>query len=265
MITPAPKNRYRIFPLLLLFVLASSALRAQDVPEEPVGHVNDFANLLQPAQVQQLETKLRNFRDTTSNIIGIVTLPSLHGNPIEDVSIKMANKWKMWEGKRFNGVLIVVAPKERQMRIEVGYGLEGALPDILAGRIINNIMKPSFRKGDFYGGLDKATTTIMQLVQGEYKGSLTEKKDSGKSSRTRILLFLAFIAFVFFITRRGGKGNDGGRGRGRRRSTLHSGGIIVGGFGGGFGGGSGGGGGGFGGFSGGGGFGFGGGGASGGW
>lgn len=252
---------------LILLLLAFNVF-AQDIPE-PRGFVNDYADMLSPSQQQQLEQKLQTYRDTTSNVVVISTVPSLQDYAVDEFALKMAESWDIWTGERFNGVLVLIAPNERKMRIEVGYGLEGAIPDALAGRIVNDILTPYFRKSDYYGGLDRATSVIMMAAAGEYEAVERATQSSGKDNNVAsIVLFLLFIAFVIYYVNRGSKGDGkGGNGKGRRRRrTLGPGGIIIGGFGGGGGGfGSGGGGGGFGGFSGGGGFGFGGGGASGGW
>lgn len=245
--------------ILLLTLLIAAPLSAQDFPS-PTGHVNDFANLLGDREVQNLESKLRTYRDTTSNVIAIAIVESLQGLPREEVATTIFNEWRMWEGERQNGVLILVAPNEREMQIEVGYGLEGAVTDLQAGRIVDEILRPNFQQGNFYTGLERATTVLMQLGAGEYDAvDRATEEDSGNFSF--IVILIIFIIIYTLVRASGGKG--GGR---RGRHTLGSGGIVWGG--GGFsGGGSGGfsGGGGFGGFSGGGGFGSGGGGAGGGW
>lgn len=235
---------------------------AQDLdflPDEPVGHVNDFAKLIDQNNQQALENKLRNYRDTTTNVIAIATLPDLRDYPIEEVATKLFNDWKMWHEERYNGILIVVAPNERQMRIEVGYGLEGAVPDVIAGRIIREVLAPNFKRGDFYNGLDRASTILIELAEGEYEGTLARERNStSQDDFASLIVFFLFIAFIIYVSSR-----RGGRKNGRRRRTLSSGGFIWMGGGSSSGGSSSGGG--FGGFSGGGSFGSGGGGASGGW
>lgn len=247
--------------IVLLTFLIATPLAAQDFPSSPSGHVNDYANLLSSQEAQNLEQKLRTYRDTTSNVIAIAIVESLQGLPREEVATTLFNDWKMWEGNRQNGVLILVAPNERQMQIEVGYGLEGAVTDLQAGRIVDEILRPNFQQGNFYAGLQQATTVIMQLASGEYDAVDRATDDSGNFSF--IILIIIFI--IIYTLVRAGDGKGGG-GRRKRRQTLGSGGPIIWGGGGFSGGGSGGfGGGGFGGFGGGGGFGSGGGGAGGGW
>lgn len=250
--------KHFLFCSLFVVGIAMPSL-AQDLPSEPVGHVNDFAEMLSNTERQQLETKLRNYRDTTTTVIAVATLESLNGISIEETATTLFNEWNIWEGDKDNGVLILIVPSEREIRIEVGYGLEGAIPDVMAGRIIREIISPSFRKGDFYSGLDRATSAMIDLASGEYTGQLTEERSSqSKDDMISFVIFMLFVVFVIYSSSRRG----GGKGKGKRR-TLGPGGFIWLG-GGGFGGGSSGGGG-FGGFSGGGGFGSGGGGASGGW
>ncbi|WP_445665761.1 TPM domain-containing protein [Fodinibius sp. AD559] len=245
--------------LIVLFLLPNLML-AQDLPSKPVGHVNDFAKMLTSGERQQLEQKLRNYRDTTTTVISIATLDNLGGISIEEAATTLFNDWKMWEDNKDNGVLILIAQQERKMRIEVGYGLEGAIPDVMAGRIIREILTPSFKNSNYYGGLDRATSALIQLASGEFEGQLANNQSSDSGGTADFIIFMLFLFFVFYASSRGG--GKGGR-KGKRRRTLGPGGFIFLGGGGGFGGSSSGGG--FGGFSGGGGFGSGGGGASGGW
>ena len=252
------------FSMVILLAALPALLLAQDMeflPDEPIGHMNDFAKLIDQNRQEMLENKLRNYRDTTTNVIAIATLPDLNDFPIEEVATKLFNDWKMWHEDRYNGILIVIAPNEREMRIEVGYGLEGAVPDVVAGRIIREVLAPSFKQGDFYEGLDRATTIMIDLAEGEYEGNLTRERSSrSEDDIASLIVFFLFIAFVIYVSSRRGGGKNG-----RRRRTLGSGGFIWLGGGSGSSGGFSSGGGSFGGFSGGGSFGSGGGGASGGW
>jgi len=268
--TPKIKSLF-IFVILIGIQFLPNTSFAQKFPAKPEGFVNDYAHILSQGQIQRLDQKLSNYRDTTSNEVAIVTVPSLQGYPIDQFSLKVLDKWGVGQHNKRNGVLIFVAPNEKKMRIEVGYGLEGAIPDIIAGHIVNNVMKPYFKKGEFYQGLNQAVDAIMLQAAGEYKPSKKKKNDKGGGSAFPVLFIIAVIIYIIIIKRDGPRQHGGGGGRGGRRRTYGSSGIIFlpGGWGGGgWGGGSGGfggGGGGFGGFSGGGGFAGGGGGASGGW
>ncbi|MFW6157538.1 MAG: TPM domain-containing protein [Balneolaceae bacterium] len=242
----------------LLLILFSGIALGQNFPDEPVGHVNDFADILSSSEEAQLESKLRAYRDSTTNVITIATLNDLQGEPIENVATQLFNDWQMWHEERYNGILILIAPSERKMRIEVGYGLEGAVPDVMAGRIIREVLTPEFRRNNFYGGLDRASTILIDLSEGEFDGPLAENSESW-AKWIEIAFIALFLLFVFISLSRGGRHG----GKRKRRHALGSHGTIWIGSGG-FGKGSSGGGG-FGGFGGGGGFGSGGGGASGGW
>jgi uncharacterized protein len=259
------------FSRFCLLILCSLSLGlnyaiADPYPAKPVGYVNDFAGLLDQGFAAQLEQKLKTYRDTTSNVIVVATLTTLEDQAIEDVATKMFTDWKMWEGDRKNGVLVLIVPSEKKIRIEVGYGLEGAVPDIMAGRIISNIIQPAFREGRFEDGIDKATSAIMALAAGEYD-AVDSMSAEGDGSGSLVFLFIVFIIIYMIVQNRKRHGSNNSHSGHQRRSGSHIsyGPSIV--WGSGFGSSRGGGfgGGGFGGFGGGGGFGSGGGGASGGW
>lgn len=253
---------FAIAAVILSAVILSAAkdLHAQSFPARPTGMVNDYAGMLSGSERQALEQRLRAYRDSTSNVIVVTTIENLQGIDIESFASKMFNDWKMWEGDRKNGVLFLISRDDRQMRIEVGYGLEAVVPDILAGRIINDILRPGFRNGDVAGALTEATTTVMRLASGEFE-AVAQRAPSGNPDDFKNLGFLV-IMIIYIVFQLATSS--------RRRRSHHLGGngvIIMHGLasmlsnrgGGGFGGG------GFGGFGGGGGFGSGGGGASGGW
>ena len=230
----------------MLFTTNLFASSDQLYPDKINRYVNDFAHLMSPRQVNQLERQLSTFEDKTSNQFVVATFPSLEGQDLEDVSIHMFQKWKIGQHGKDNGILMTIWQQERKIRIEVGYGLEPVLTDALSGRIIRDEMAPSFRQGDFYGGIVRGVRAVMAATQGAYTGQGKHAKRDKDSGGLAGLIFPILFFFLLF---------------GRRRGAL--GGFILGSMlGGGFRGGGGGGG--FGGFSGGGGFG-GGGGASGGW
>lgn len=266
------KKMRKILTVFLFFVLTLPVF-SQDLsflPDKPVGMVNDFAGMMSRSEVNMLERKLTNYRDTTTNVIAIATIESLQGNEVQEAATELFNKWRMWEGERYNGVLILVSRDDRQIWIEIGYGLEGAIPDVMANRIYQNIIVPNFRNGDVYTGLDRATDTMIQLASGEYEGTPEGLRNDSDGDFPVDVIIIIIVIIIFIVTK-------GGRGGGRRRRTLGPVDVLLWGnfLGGGgrsrgggssWGGGSSfGGGGGFGGFSGGGGFGSGGGGAGGGW
>ena len=235
--------------VLLLFILSAVNIYAGDVDVPKLrSYCNDFTGTLTPANVRQINQALSDFEKKTSNQIVFLMINSLDGMPIEYFANEVAEKNGIGTKKHDNGVLFVVAKKDKKMRIEVGYGLEGALPDALASSILRNEVRPYFRRGDYFSGIAAGLTAIMKATVGEYKND--KKQDEKKGLPIGTIIFLIIMILSLF----------GGRGSGLGLLWLGAGMLGGGGSrGGGFGGSGG-----FGGFSGGGG-GFGGGGASGGW
>lgn len=149
--------------ILLLFGTASHAL-AQDLPQH-VGKVNDFAELLQPSDRTTLEAQLADLERATSAEVAVVTIKTLYGQPIEHYATTMFNTWGIGKKGKDNGVLVLVALDEKTMRIEVGYGLEGVLPDGLAGAIIREQFRPKFRDGNYRQGILDGTARVMDIVR----------------------------------------------------------------------------------------------------
>jgi uncharacterized protein len=261
--------------LFIGMLFACTWLHAQEVlpRPNPPRLVTDQAGVLSESERQALEQKLVALDDSSSNQIAVVLIKTLNDRPIEEYATKLFREWGIGNKKTNNGVLLLVAVDDRKVKIEVGYGLEGAIPDITASAIIRNEIGPAFKQQNYYQGLDKAADALAKAAVGEYK--VARKKNSSKpGGGGSIITFLVILAIVLLIVGGGGFGGGGGR---RRRSgldglaeglllgSLLNGGSNRGGWGGGFGGGGfggGGGGGGFGGFGGGS---SGGGGASGGW
>lgn len=228
---------------------------------EPPRLVNDFAGIFSYAQTQALENELVEFDDTTTNQIAVITTLDLEGYDIAEYATRIGLEWQVGSEKFDNGVVIVVKPKTRSERgevfIAVGYGLEGAIPDITAKRIIDEIVIPHFMGDDYFGGVADACTVIMKLASGE----ISELREGEDDIIWAVIGIFIIILFVIFIVAAVSDGkNGGGQGTGGRGPVIYTGPIIRGGnsFGG-FGGGSSGGFGGFGGGS------FGGGGARGSW
>ncbi len=231
-----------------LLAIASSRSTAQDSPVPVLGHyANDLSGTLSADQLSQLDQVLSSFDKTTSTQVVLLMVSSLNGDDLEEFSLRVAEANKIGKKGKDNGVLLLVARNDRKARIEVGYGLEGVLPDALAGQIVRNEIAPHFRQGDYYGGLRAGLDAIMSATKNEYQAEPSSAP--GKRSSPILALVVFLVILIIRLTR-------------RRRGIFFGGGPWLGG---GWGGGSGGGfGGGGGGFSGGGGS-FGGGGASGGW
>jgi uncharacterized protein len=246
--------------------LGSSAFPADTLPPPPAHYFNDYAGLVSAADAQRLDAKLKAFDEQTSNQVVVAVFPELPSASLEDFTIRTAQSWRAGREKLDNGVVLFVFVKERKARIEVGYGLEGALPDVTASHILQEQLTPRFRAGDYAGGLEAAIDAILAATRGEYKAAPTEPTAMGWAlTLLMLLLFGSIFLFVIWIayknrkawaTYRGsGWGTGGGWGSGGGGGWTGSSGGGWGGGGGSFGGG---------GFSGGGGS-FGGGGASGRW
>ncbi|GAA0849938.1 hypothetical protein GCM10009113_30490 [Marinobacter szutsaonensis] len=243
--------------LLTLLVLLPATVWAQSTPEFPelTGRVVDRAEMLSPDVEARLSQMLEAHEQASTEQVVVVTLPDLQGYPIEDFGYQLGRHWGIGQKSEDNGALLIVAEEERKIRIEVGYGLEGRLTDADSSVIINRIITPAFRQGDFQAGIVNGAAAMIQVLggepmaapQGQQPVALQEKPKAGMVA----LFFIIMMAVVFFIGSRGGRGGRGG-------AALLGAALLggaMGGRGGGFGGG---------GFGGGGG-GFGGGGASGGW
>ena len=152
--------------LALTVVLASSSAHALDVPKLEA-RVNDYAGVLTPERAKAIENQLAAHERSTGQQFALLTVKSLEGDAIEDFSIRVAEAWQLGNKERDDGLVLIVVPAERKVRIEVGYGLEGAIPDIYANRVIAEYLTPKFRTGDFYGGIDEATMALAKLIDGE--------------------------------------------------------------------------------------------------
>ena len=243
--------------MLALLLWLPAAGWAQSTPEFPelTGRVVDRAEMLSPDVEARLSQMLQAHEQASTEQVVVVTLPDLQGFPIEDYGYQLGRHWGIGQKGKDNGALLIVAKEERKVRIEVGYGLEGRLTDAESSVIINRLMTPAFRQGNFQAGIVNGAAAMIQVLGGEpmaipqglQSQAVQEKPQAGLVA----LFFIIMMAMVFFIGSRGGRG-------GRRGAALLGAALLggaMGGRGGGFGGG---------GFGGGGG-GFGGGGASGGW
>jgi len=231
--------------LLILFLVIPATLFGAAIPA-PDGYVRDDAGILSRSTELKIEHFLEEFERTDSTQIAVLTVRSLEGEPVEAYALAVAEAWGIGQKGKDNGALLLVAKDDRKIRIEVGYGLEGRLTDLLAGRIIDDEIAPRFRQGDYDGGIVAGVASMAEAVRGEYEGT---GRTRGKKRNP-----LGFLSLLLFL----GPGLLMFGGPRRRYGHRHVPFWIGGPFGGGRGGG------GFGGFSGGGG-GFGGGGASGGW
>ena len=225
------------------------------IPEKPSIQkgVYDRAGLLTAQESSRLNQTIINYSNSTSTQIVVLTLPNLNGNEIAMYATEIAHQWGIGTAKKDNGILLLIAKKERQMYIATGYGVEHLLTDVLAKELIETVLKPNFKRGDFYNGIQTAIEAIKQILKGTY----TAKKRPQKKSGSSIFLLIALVVFLFVYLRNRNKGGKNGGGRrgldssdvltmlmlgsmGSRRghsSSFGGGGFSSGGFSGGFGGG----------------------------
>lgn len=201
--------------LLALAVSFASAAQALDFPALS-GRVVDNAELLSSQQESRLSAQLESHESATSNQVVVVTLPSLQGTSIDDFGYQLGRHWGIGQAGRDNGVLLIVAPNERKVRIEVGYGLEGDLPDAIARAIIDNDILPAFRRNDYPGGIEAGVAAIILAIDGAYEPIKSKKKNDAYALTMILIIVMVFIIFgvsYFF----GNFDLSGGAGAGRRR------------------------------------------------
>lgn len=206
------RSIYILRLILILISLLSTGVNAQDLPQKPYPPrlVNDFAEMLKSDEISSLENKLVAFNDSTSTQIAIVTVDDLKGYDISDYAQRLAQSWGIGQEGLNNGMLILVKPKtasaQGYVAIEQGYGLEGAIPDITCAEIIDYEILPAFREGDYFGGLDKATTILMELASGEFSAAeYGQSKKDDLSSLTPLIVFIIFIIIMMFMRSKGGR------------------------------------------------------------
>ena len=164
--------------IVIFLLFCTQFVFAQNIYDKPnpPKAVNDFGNMLEPFQQQALEQKLDAYNDSTSSAIVIITVPDLEGNDIAEVSLKYLRDWGIGSKGKNNGVVILVSKADQKARIETGYGMEGAIPDITAKEIIDDRMVPYFKQNDYYRGFDNAVDAIMQAAAGEYKADANHNR-----------------------------------------------------------------------------------------
>ena len=200
-------------------MLGSSTLRAQDNPAlperpNPPRLVNDLVGILQPNEREQLERKLTAYNDSTSTQIAVVIVKTTEPYPIGDFAFQIGRKWGVGTKGKNNGLVLCWATGTRKVYISTGYGLEGAIPDAIAKRIISETLTPYFKQEQYYAGLDAATTEIIRRASGEYKADSSNDTGNDDGSWLIWLLLGLFILFIIFRNRNGGGGNRSNRGGG---------------------------------------------------
>lgn len=209
--------------LLVLLSLATLAGYAQSasladsvIPARPNPPrlVNDFAGALSAQERARLEQKLDAYNDSTSTQITIVIVKTTEPYPIGDFAFQVGRKWGVGQSQKNNGLVLAWATQTRKVYIATGYGLEGAIPDAIAKRIISNDIVPAFKEQRYFDGLDAATTEIIQRAQGEYKADPRSSDDDGGLGGIFFLIVVGLIIFIIFANRNRGGGGGSNRNRG---------------------------------------------------
>jgi len=203
--------------LFLFFTLSSFAQK--DIPAQPDKQqaVYDNANMLSDSEEKALRQKLETYADTTSTQIVVVTINSLEGEYIATFATEWAEKWGIGQDNKDNGAIIMVSKDDRKITIQNGYGLEEFLTDYNSKTIIDQILQPAFKQGDFYKGLDEATTAIFQLLAGQFDAeALNQKSNNKKNILGYVIPIIIVIFFIILVMkrRRGGGNGKGGMRRG---------------------------------------------------
>lgn len=190
---PAAGLRARL--AFVITMVGVTALAALEVPYLE-GRVNDLAGLLDAAAEQRLEQKLADFEREKGSQVAVLTVPSLEGDNLEDFSIRVVDTWQLGRADVDDGVLLLVARDERQLRFEVGYGLEGVLPDALARRILDNVITPRFRGGDFAGGIEAGIDAVLLAIRGEALPVAVTAEPAGVDVGVPVGMILLIVAFI---------------------------------------------------------------------
>jgi uncharacterized protein len=204
--------------LILLLAVLSFRTYGQDdiIPEKPSPPrlVNDYVGILKADEQARLEEKLRVYNDSTSTQIVILIVKSTDPYPIGDYSFQVGRKWGVGQKGQNNGLVMVWVPSTHKVFIATGYGLEGAIPDAIAKRIVSQIIVPHFKNEEWYAGLDEATTEIIKRASGEYKADASDDGGGGNGIIFFILIFVVIIILIWIRRNRGGGGNNRNRGGG---------------------------------------------------
>ena len=190
----------RVFSVLLgaLAVLGCGLIRAAElIPPVPKAYFNDYAQVVPPVEATRLNQTLQDFERQTSDQILVAIYPKMESDSsIEDYTVRVAQSWKAGQKGKDNGAVLFVFVQDRKMFLQVGYGLEGALPDALAKRIIETEIKPRFRAGDFAGGVNAGVTSILAAIKGEYKGTGRTAAENGRDNFAPVMVFLLVLGLI---------------------------------------------------------------------
>ncbi len=186
----------RIAALVLLLVLPVMSALAQDVPALHA-RVTDLTHTLDAAQTSELEAQLAALEQRKGSQLVVLMVPSTGGRALEEYSLAVAEKNKIGRGKVDDGLLLLIAKDDRQARIEVGYGLEGAVPDVVASRVIREYLAPHFREGDYFGGIKESITILTKLIDGESLPAPMAAERNLGGSPSMLAIFIGIFIGMF--------------------------------------------------------------------
>lgn len=210
MVAAAPVEMVAVEAAALETLAVETAAVPQDVPKNN-GWVTDLADLLTPQQEREISALLASYQSGSTHEIALLTVPDLNGRTIEELGLNTFREWGIGSKETSNGALLVIAKQERKIRIEVGRGLEGDLPDVLCGRIIRDVISPTFKQGDFPGGILAGLVAMHKAIGGDYGPIEQSRRGRSRSGAPVGILLILFFIVVFFA----GRGRTGGGRNGR--------------------------------------------------
>ncbi|MBS0630636.1 MAG: TPM domain-containing protein [Verrucomicrobia bacterium] len=191
---------------MLLFLglgFVAAGHSAEVIPPAPAAYFNDYAGIVSPGAARQLDAELTQFERDTSNQIVVAIYPKMQSDSsVEDYTVRVAQKWGVGQKDRKNGAVLFLFQESHDIRIQVGYGLEGALPDALCKRIVEDEIAPRFRQGDFTGGLQAGVHAMMAATKGEYQGTgqtVGGRHGRNQSSPGLIIVFIIIVVVISLI------------------------------------------------------------------
>jgi uncharacterized protein len=199
---------FKRLSFVLICLMTISVADAADIRfPELTGRIVDNAHLLDAATANQINQQLASYEQQTTNQIVVVTVPDLNNIAIEDYGYRLGRAWQIGQKGKNNGALLIVAPKEHKVRIEVGYGLEGDLTDAASAMIINRLITPAFKKGDYNGGIQQGVTAMITALGGMGEDAKTAQAKENHGSNNTIHFWLLALIFILFLRwLRSGKG-----------------------------------------------------------
>jgi uncharacterized protein len=199
-----------MFKKIILFsclVICTLFAFAQELPPKSETLVTDYTGTLSASDKDQLEKKLVTFNDSSSTQIAVVILKSVGDYDINDYGQKLGRAWGIGQKSKNNGILVLVAMGDRKVSIQTGYGAEGALPDVITHEIIQNDIRPRFKAGDYYGGLNTATDDIIKYTKGEYKADKKASNQVKGGGSIAIIVIIVIVVLIIIFRNRGGGGH----------------------------------------------------------